>query len=344
VSGIGERVEALLGRAAGNPDTEDLVAGLLELYGTGLARIVEALAKDAPAVLERLAADPHVEGLLLVHDLHPLDPEARVRRAVEPIDGAEFHGIDDDGVARIRLRANVSGFTTAMAAVRHDVERAVADAAPEIAGVVVETAAPQPLLQIGGRRAVTPDAERCELCGTPVEDRHGHLVDLETRGIACACRPCYLLFTAPGAGGDRYRGVPDRYLADHALSEGDWDELGIPVSPVFFFVNSALDRVVASYPSPAGATECELDLAAWHRLAAERPLLRALVPDVEALYVVRDATGPECYLVPIDACYGLVGRVRKAWRGLDGGAEVRQVLAGFRAELRDRARILEPEG
>ena len=55
------------------------------------------------------------------------------------------------------------------------------------------------------------------------------------------------------------------------------------------------------------------------------------MPDVEAL-LVRGASGgraPECYLVPIDACYELVGRLRTTWRGFDGGAEAHDELTGF---------------
>jgi hypothetical protein len=195
-------------------------------------------------------------------------------------------------------------------------------------------------------RAVSaPEVEKCDLCGVVVDARHGHLVDVDKRALVCACRPCYLLFTLPGAGGRRYRAIPDRYRFDPAggLGEGDWEQLQIPVSPAFFFVNSALGRVVACYPSPAGATECELDLDAWARLAADRPLLGALEPDVEALYVTRAAEGIECFLVPIDACYSLVGALRLRWSGLDGGEEVRRTLAEFHDDLRGRARPIGSE-
>ena len=96
--------------------------------------------------------------------------------------------------------------------------------------------------------------ERCDLCAAEIPDQHDHLVDLEQRGLLCACRGCYLLFTPEGAGGRRYRAVPDRYLSfpDFALSPGQWDGLQIPVSVAFFFVNSSLDRVAAFYPSPPG--------------------------------------------------------------------------------------------
>jgi hypothetical protein len=186
--------------------------------------------------------------------------------------------------------------------------------------------------------------ERCELCGEKLGEQHPHMVDLQRRSIACACLACALLFTRPGG---RYRTVPDRVRQDPRapLTAVEWAQLQIPVAIAFFFVNSALGRVIASYPSPAGVTECELDLAAWDRLASTHPLLGALTPDVEALLVVADRPGEpgvEAFLVPIDTCYSLAGALRLQWRGFDGGAEVRQTLAGLLAGLRQRSRPLEP--
>ncbi|HZR50337.1 MAG TPA: DUF5947 family protein [Streptosporangiaceae bacterium] len=205
------------------------------------------------------------------------------------------------------------------------------------------------------RTATSPDPERCALCGTPVLPGHRHLVDTQHRSLACACTACGLLFmrgdpvpprppglTHEGAAGGRYRMVPDRVLRDPAgpLTDAEWASLAIPVNVAFFFVNSALGRVVASYPSPAGVTECELDLAAWEELAAARPLLRALAPDVEAI-LVAGASPRETFLVPIDACYSLAGALRLNWHGFDGGAEVREILTAFVGDLRSRARALE---
>ncbi len=183
-------------------------------------------------------------------------------------------------------------------------------------------------------------AERCEMCGVVVGARHGHVVEMEKRSLACTCRACYLLFTRDGAAGGRYRAVPERYLHDpgRRLSDADWEDLQIPVATAFFFTNTALGRVVACYPSPAGATECLLDLTAWERLTTTHPLLAAIEPDVEALFVTRSGDGPEAYLIPIDACYALVGTVRLLWSGLDGGDEVRRALASFTTDLRARSR------
>jgi len=187
-------------------------------------------------------------------------------------------------------------------------------------------------------------AERCEMCREVLSERHGHVVDLEKRSLACTCRACYLLFTHEGAAGGRYRAVPEHVYHDpgRPLTDADWNELQIPVAMAFFFYNSALDRVVAGYPSPGGATECELDLAAWDRLAAAYPLLGALAPDVEAVLVNRAQAGNEVFLIPVDECYSLVGELRMKWQGFDGGAEARAALATFLEGLRRRAVL--PEG
>jgi hypothetical protein len=195
----------------------------------------------------------------------------------------------------------------------------------------------------GDRRDEAPGAERCEMCREVLGDRHGHLVDTEKRSLTCACRACYLLFTHEGAAGGRYRAVPERVFHDpeRPLTDADWNELQIPVAMAFFFYNSALDQVVAGYPSPGGATECELDLAAWDRIAAAYPLLGALAPDVEAIFVNRTGDGNEVFLIPIDECYSLVGELRMLWQGFDGGAEARAALAKFLDSLRRRALVLE---
>jgi hypothetical protein len=175
------------------------------------------------------------------------------------------------------------------------------------------------------------------LCGVPIPPEHRHLVNLETRGLLCACRPCGLLFTQAGAG--KYRAVPERYVLarDLVLTEAQWESLQIPVSIAFFFHNSALGHAAAFYPSPAGATESLLPLATWEELVKTNPLLSGLEPDVEALLVYKGSDGFECYVVPIDACYELVGRIRLHWKGFQGGDEAWSEIDAFFAGLRQRS-------
>ncbi|MEU9832449.1 DUF5947 family protein [Streptosporangium sp. NPDC048047] len=232
----------------------------------------------------------------------------------------------------------------------------------------------------GLRRFRTPDAgaaTRCELCGEPAGEDHGHVVNLETRALLCACACCHLLFSHDGdhddrdrdgghdhdggdqGGGDqggardggsrrRYRGVPRRHL--HApsfpLTEADWEEMRIPVRTAFFFRNSALGRIVACYPSPAGATESLLPHDVWERVLTAVPEMAGVLPDVEALLVDRRPQGGfACHLAPIDACYRLVGLVRLHWKGFDGGPEVWRAIDGFFADLRRRGRRVPwPDG
>lgn len=188
-------------------------------------------------------------------------------------------------------------------------------------------------------------AEFCELCATPVPPVHSHVADLEHASLVCACRACYLLFTEPGAGRGRYHAVPDRYLCDpaHPLTSAEWAELDVPVGLAFFLNSSRQGRVCGFYPSPAGATECTLDLEAWARLGQAHPLLPAAEADVEAVLVNRTDAGVECFLVPIDACYELAGRMRLLWQGFDGGAEARQSIDEFLGSVRGRARVLAGE-
>jgi hypothetical protein len=190
-----------------------------------------------------------------------------------------------------------------------------------------------------GSAAPALAGERCELCAEPIVDGHSHLVDVESRSLQCACRACYLLFVG---GNGRIRAVPERYVSfpDLHLPAAQWDAFQIPVSVAFFFLNSSLSRMVALYPSPAGATESLLPLDAWADVAAAHPELAVMAPDVEAL-LIRSERGeqePECYLVPIDACYELVGRLRTTWRGFDGGADARAELTEFFARVHQRAR------
>lgn len=167
----GRRVEEVLDRLAAGGDreacaaAEELVRVLMDFYGAGLARIVEHLAAAGPAgadqaaggPLARLLDDELVAGLLALHDLHPEDVPTRIARALDSVrEPVELLGFDPAaGTVRLRTTAGGgggcgcgSGGETA----RRSVEEALARFAPEVTGVELEEAAPQPaLLQIGTR-------------------------------------------------------------------------------------------------------------------------------------------------------------------------------------------------
>jgi Fe-S cluster biogenesis protein NfuA len=200
----GERVETLLDelRANGDPKVvaiaEELVGCLVDLYGAGLERVVATVHEDAPAVLDRLVGDRLVESLLLVHDLHPLDVDTRIQRALDRVrpylgshaGGVEYRGVDEDGVVHLRLEGSCSGCPSSTVTVRLTIEQAVAEAAPETTGVDVEgvsepaPAPGPPLLQIG-RRAADPDDGWVSV--TPPSGAGPHQVTLAGLAVAL-CR------------------------------------------------------------------------------------------------------------------------------------------------------------
>ncbi|MCW4353100.1 DUF5947 family protein [Hoyosella sp. YIM 151337] len=206
------------------------------------------------------------------------------------------------------------------------------------------------LRRIREGRPAAPPGERCDMCAVPIAAEHSHVVDVQGRQLMCVCRPCYLLFTDEHAH-LRFRAVPDRYLrfGAGAITAAEWNALDIPVGLAFFFRNSVLGRVVTFYPGPAGATESQLPLEDWERFTLAIPPLRTMLDDVEALLIrapessANTADGPESYLVPIDACYELVGHLRAVWRGFDGGQEARARIADFFTRIAARSKNTEPD-
>jgi hypothetical protein len=187
------------------------------------------------------------------------------------------------------------------------------------------------------RRYVRPRAARarCELCSQEIAEAHGHLVELASRHLCCVCEPCAILFSNPAA--PKYRRVPRRaeLLRDFCLSDVQWEGLQLPINLAFFMHSSAADRVVAVYPSPAGATESLPPFDAWQTLVEDNPSLANLEADVEALLVNRLGAERTHYRVGIDHCYALVGVVRTHWRGMSGGPTVWSEISRFFARLRD---------
>ena len=140
-----------------------------------------------------------------------------------------------------------------------------------------------------------------------------------------------------GEGPYRPTGVRLLWLEDFELSEELWASLRIPIGLAFFMRSSSVERIVGMYPSPAGATECELELSAWEDLCAANPILDSIDEDVEGLIVNRMSVPHQFAIAPIDECYRLVG---DGQGGLGGDLRRRRGRAGrpgFLEELRMRA-------
>jgi uncharacterized cysteine cluster protein YcgN (CxxCxxCC family) len=194
-----------------------------------------------------------------------------------------------------------------------------------------------------GHAAIPTVAERCGLCSAPVPEQHRHLFDLTRRELVCACRACALLFDRDGAGdeGRHWRLVPDRCLALSELKLDDlaWRSLGLPVE-LAFVVRRESGEVSAFYPSPAGATECTVELLSWGAIEAENPRLASMRADVEALLIDRTGEHLRAFLVGVDECYRLVAVIRTHWRGFGGGEQVWREIEHFFQSLSARAQTV----
>jgi hypothetical protein len=161
--GLAQRIEELLeqissegGPAVGHA-AEELVRVLMRFYGSGLEQIIAIVRAGAgDTIVHRMAADPLVAGLLALHDLHPVPVEQRLGHAMDTArrklgshgSGITLGEIDDEG----RIHVLVAGGGCGMDTVKDVVTSAISDLAPEVAGVVFDSAPAGPaLLQIGVR-------------------------------------------------------------------------------------------------------------------------------------------------------------------------------------------------
>ena len=195
------RVETLLEQVEGLADAGardlalELVQAMVDLYGEGLARVVEHVSArdDGGALASALAGDDLVAHLLLLHGLHPVPVERRVREALDSVrpyldshgGGVELLSLDD-GVARLRLEGSCDGCPSSRVTLQSAIEDAIQTAAPDVArieadGVASRDGAGNGLLQIetvgkpAPKRSWTRTAALSDLAGgeTVVRDVAG---------------------------------------------------------------------------------------------------------------------------------------------------------------------------
>lgn len=149
----GDRIESLLdalgaGGAVARGRAEELVRQVTELYGSGLARILEILDDRGQldgGTLDALTADELVSSLLVIHGLHPQDVETRVSAALESVrpylgshgGNVELLDISPAGVVRLRLLGTCQGCPSSSVTLKFAVEEAIESAAPEVTAIEV---------------------------------------------------------------------------------------------------------------------------------------------------------------------------------------------------------------
>jgi hypothetical protein len=124
------------------------------------------------------------------------------------------------------------------------------------------------------------------------------------------------------------------------MSDTEWEGMSLPINLAFLFYSTPKEKMMALYPSPAGATESLLPLTAWESLVAANPILCGMQHDVEALLINRVEKTREYFLSPMDICFELVGLIRVHWRGLSGGEELWHEIDAFFARLKESSVIV----
>jgi Fe-S cluster biogenesis protein NfuA/nitrite reductase/ring-hydroxylating ferredoxin subunit len=153
------RMEALLGEieTLSDPNARskaaEVVGVLLELYGEGLARMMEVVAEgeERERTFDAFAEDELVSHLLLLHGLHPLDLETRVVRALEEVrpyllshgGNVELLGVEE-GVARLRMQGSCSGCPSSTVTLKLAIEEAIQKTAPDLERIQAEGVAEEP--------------------------------------------------------------------------------------------------------------------------------------------------------------------------------------------------------
>ena len=231
-----------------------------------------------------------------------------------------------DGVVRLRLEGSCNGCPSSALTLQSAVDEAIMRAAPGRRadrgrgrrGALVAAADRDrmpALMRLAQRSTVAREAalEHCELCGTAIGPEHRHVLELATRDVKCACRPCGLLFERA----ERMRLIPSDVRRAEAV------DLGVPVDMAFVVrvdgdVQGLLsepgraDRVAAGGRRPASS---------WPT-TSRRCWCATTVPGSSASTSASRSSGSSA----------------RTGAGITGGAEVRRELDAFFEGLDRRAR------
>jgi Fe-S cluster biogenesis protein NfuA len=149
-----EHIESLLQKVSALADqqaratAEELVQVLLDMYGQGLARILELTEQSVTSghtLIETFASDELLSPLLLLHGLHPADIEARVEHALTAVRPyLKSHGGSvellkvEEGIAYLRLQGSCHSCPSSTFTLKQAIEEAIYSAAPDLDGLQVE--------------------------------------------------------------------------------------------------------------------------------------------------------------------------------------------------------------
>jgi Fe-S cluster biogenesis protein NfuA/nitrite reductase/ring-hydroxylating ferredoxin subunit len=128
---------------------QTLVGAVMELHREAMDRTLAAIRRAGTAgatIVDTLTRDDLVASVLLLHDLHPADLEARIRGALEKTrpylkshgGDVELVSIDPSRVVRLRLEGSCHGCPSSSLTLKLAIEQAIHEAAPDVSAIEVE--------------------------------------------------------------------------------------------------------------------------------------------------------------------------------------------------------------
>jgi Fe-S cluster biogenesis protein NfuA/nitrite reductase/ring-hydroxylating ferredoxin subunit len=273
----GERIRKLLERieALPYPGAKELMQECMEavlaFYGQGLSRILQVVDGAGPygqRVYQDLIHDDVINGLLLIHDLHPLDLETRLRGALDKVrpylrshgGNVELISLEND-VAKLRLQGTckscASSSVTLELAIRHAIEQACPDLVHFGVEGGLQNEGPEAGSRLSGQRSIAwtviDDAERLtEGAWMPVRIEQTRLVICKVNETFYAYRNRCPVCNMPFDGGDLAGGflscaLDHRYDVVHAGRCAEISSAHLDPFPLLFqegVVKVALTRKV----------------------------------------------------------------------------------------------------
>jgi len=154
VKGHIQKIEALVAQIRSAPDAEtrntalDLVQSLMAFHAAGVDRMMEIVVESGDAgwdIIDNFGADDVVSNLLLLHGLHPVELETRVRDGLDKVRPyLQSHGGNvellsvEAGVVRLRLIGSCHGCPSSSLTLKTAIEKSIYDSAPDVSSIVCD--------------------------------------------------------------------------------------------------------------------------------------------------------------------------------------------------------------
>lgn len=151
---------------------QDCIQEILTFYGNGIERIINILMHEnssaATKIINDLIGDSFINGLLLIHDLHPFDLHTRLNLALEKVRPyMDSHGGNveivslENGTACLRLSGTCKGCASSSLTLELAIKQAIEEYCPDLQDLqvdgVVEPASKKPAANLPKQATVAPE-------------------------------------------------------------------------------------------------------------------------------------------------------------------------------------------